>query len=107
MKYFIFLILSVISLKTVSQNCTALDGFTSFRGIKFGENIPKKLRRYCDIEMSVGDTIFTIYKRTLTPEQLNELLLYFYFGEDFSALMITTIPNGKVCAIRLFKYYTS
>lgn len=106
MKYLLFIILFVISLKTVSQNCTALNSFTSFRGIKFGENIPNKLRPYCDIQISVGDTIFTIYKRTLTPEQLNELLLYFYFGDEFSALTITTMPKGQVCAIRLFRYYS-
>ena len=97
----------MISSKAICQDCNALNEFVSFRGIKLGEHLPKELRKYSETHLSVGDTIFTIYKKNIPPKDLEKMTSYFYFGDDFSGLMISTIPDGRIFGIRLFRYYNT
>lgn len=103
MRYIIWLTL-LIAIKTNGQpDCEALDSFTSFHGIKFGERFPDSLRKYF-----AKDTTREGYIRFSMPtwyletgNHYKKFSSWFNMGDSLSEMLFYCDRNQKVVEVVL------
>lgn len=106
------LIITTLPLNLKSQDCTSINNFTSYRGIKFGEPLPNKFRSYFTSSTLNEDSSFfsnfSYYKKGgeenyYLPDSIKRLL---DFGIKAESMAIAATKKGEIFCIYLRKDWT-
>jgi len=96
--------LLLLSTKVIGQDCSTLDNYSAFHGIKFGKKLPDSLRKYCSISYNEvrGDSIIEFFGDKLKlnrkiSEWLNVRL-------SFSYLSFGSLKDGRIYAVVLIQH---
>lgn len=96
-----------------AQDCTTLNNFNEFHGVKFGKPIPFSLRKYCDkfdethnyvFKSQYGDSTFTIPDKVMENIKLKNMAK---FGGQFSSPYFVSLKDGRLFQCGLFKFFDS